>query len=196
MSNDLLNVVFMKQLLPRLSNKYTVFYSVAWQARDRAGDIHDGEADFVIAHPELGLLVIEVKGGGIRFDGSSGAWFSGPYSIKDPAEQAMKNRYELFRKLQDLPGWDKSWMTIGRTVAFPDIVVENTDLRLDLPNEIILDNSSLENIEPKLQEIFRYYAGGEGGAGAPGQNRIEDSLKSQFGTLFSNPHTTWCGNGL
>lgn len=163
----------MYSALQKMNDSFVVFYSVAWQTRTSAGNVRDGEADFVVAHPELGLLVIEVKGGSISFDGASGEWYSGSHEIKDPAEQAKKSRYELLRKLQDIPGWGDSWMTIGHAAAFPDIVVENTDLKLDLPHEIILDNSSLENIEPEICRIFKYYAGAEGNAGASGRKRLE-----------------------
>src|SRR5690606_12578801 len=41
---------------------FTVFYSCEWiGAHD--GLLKDGEADFVLAHPAIGFLVIEVKGG-------------------------------------------------------------------------------------------------------------------------------------
>ena len=40
-----------------LDDDYVVFHSVAWHGRGRKPD---GEADFLIAHPDLGLLVLEV----------------------------------------------------------------------------------------------------------------------------------------
>ena len=163
----------MYHALSRMGDAFTIFYSVAWQSRSLAGNVRDGEADFVIAHPELGMLVIEVKGGSIRFDGVSGQWYSGIHEIRDPVEQAKKSRYELLRKLQDLPGWGDTWMTTGHAVAFQDIVVGNTDLKLDLPHEIILDGSSLENIESEIRKIFNYYGSAGGKAGAPGRNRFE-----------------------
>lgn len=47
----------------KLPNSYSVFHSVSWLLRERRGSPRDGEADFVIAHPTEGLLIIEVKGG-------------------------------------------------------------------------------------------------------------------------------------
>ena len=57
-----------EECVRQLDNSYTVFYSVAWQARDREGRPRDGEADFLVAHAERGVLIVEVKGGGIRHD--------------------------------------------------------------------------------------------------------------------------------
>ena len=50
---------------------------------------------FLEACDRLGLLVIEVKGGNIRYDGATGEWFSGIYAIKDPVLQVTNNRYQL-----------------------------------------------------------------------------------------------------
>jgi len=44
----------------QLSNDFHVFHSVAWISRPENGETKDGEADFLICHPELGLLVVEV----------------------------------------------------------------------------------------------------------------------------------------
>ena len=88
------------------------------------------------------MLVIEVKGGRITYDGGAGQWHSNEFSIKDPFEQARGNKYSLLAKLKDLPYWRERWLTIGHAVAFPDVVV-NHDLRLDAPQAIILDANDL-----------------------------------------------------
>lgn len=42
-----------------LGQDFVVFHSVSWRGR---GKKPDGEADFLIAHPDLGLLVLEMAG--------------------------------------------------------------------------------------------------------------------------------------
>jgi hypothetical protein len=160
----------------QLSNKYTVFYSVAWQAVDPRSGAQDGEADFVIAHPDLGLMVVEVKGGGIGFDSRDGEWTSIDregiaHHIKDPVEQARSSKYELFKKLRDLPGWDDRWLTMAHVVAFPDIYWESSLSKPDLAPEIVLDANALEDLENAIGCAFRYYAGGQ--SGALGYERLE-----------------------
>lgn len=164
------------EALADLSEKFRVFYSVAWQAVDRNSNVRDGEADFVVAHPDLGVLVIEVKGGGIGWDAERNEWYSidrnqTRYAIKDPAEQARTSRYALFEKLSSLPGWDARWLTVGHAVAFPDIFVRQSILKLDLHQDILLDANSLERAEEKIVSIFRYYAGGR--SGGLGYDRLE-----------------------
>ena len=57
----------------RLGDGWEVFHSVGWVSRDKEKGSDDGEIDFVIAHPERGVLCLEVKGGGIEC--KHGEWF-------------------------------------------------------------------------------------------------------------------------
>lgn len=54
--------------LKKLPDEYVVFYSVAWkQIERRRNSIRYGESDFTIFHPKKGIIVIEVKSGGISY---------------------------------------------------------------------------------------------------------------------------------
>src|SRR5437763_271875 len=70
------------------------FHHVAWLTPGKGG-AREGEADFVVADPRGGVAVLEVKGGGIRYDGNSGKWFSsgrdGMHEIRDPIDQARRS---------------------------------------------------------------------------------------------------------
>ena len=59
--------------LKRLPGGWIVLHHVSWQSK-RGGKQGDGEADFLLLHPNKGMLVIEVKGGGI--DVAAGRWFT------------------------------------------------------------------------------------------------------------------------
>jgi len=150
------------ETLSGLGSSFVIFYSVAWQSR-KDGRARDGEADFVIAHPDFGVLVLEVKGGGVSFNAQTGEWTTtdryGEIFVIDPVEQARKSHYTLLDKLKDLPEWDNSrFLTIGHVVCFPDVVVENKPLKLDLPREIVIDYNDLRNIEETIQKSFDYWA--------------------------------------
>jgi hypothetical protein len=143
--------------LSKLGAPFVGFYSVAWQSR-RDGRASDGEADFVIAHPELGILVIEVKGGGIAFNAETGEWTTtdryGESFVIDPVEQARRSHYTLLHKFKELPEWDRSrFLTIGHAVCFPDFVVRNKALKLDLPREIVIDLDDLQQIQKAFLNI-------------------------------------------
>ncbi|MCX6056884.1 MAG: nuclease-related domain-containing protein [Chloroflexi bacterium] len=150
------------EALSGLASSFVVFYSVAWQSR-KEGSARDGEADFVIAHPDYGVLVLEVKGGGVSFDAISGQWttvdrYGNSYLI-DPIDQARKSHYKLLDKFKDLREWDNSrLLTIGHAVCFPDVIVGNKQLKLDLPREIVVDHDDLQNIDETIQRIFEHWA--------------------------------------
>lgn len=54
-----------------LGDDYMVLHSVEWIVKVPSGRVRDGEADFLICSPTSGILVLEVKGGGIRHDATT-----------------------------------------------------------------------------------------------------------------------------
>ena len=60
------------RLREALPPEFTLFQNVAWVVRDH-GVEREGEADVIVAHPERGFLIIEVKSGPITRDGQ-GRW--------------------------------------------------------------------------------------------------------------------------
>jgi hypothetical protein len=177
------------EALATLSASFSVFYSVAWQVRDVKSGARDGEADFIITHPELGLMILEVKGGQIRYDSDEKQWFSRDrqgteHKIKDPIEQARNSKGALLSKLRELRRWDQRFLTIGYLAVFPDVVVEQANLRPDLPRQLVLDFNDLSNIEAKIKEGFDWYCGDERARGALGIDRLR-LLESFFGRSFT-----------
>ena len=53
------------RLRDTLDDHYVVLQGVPYLVEDRQPRYRDGEIDFLVDHPALGLLMIEVKGGGI-----------------------------------------------------------------------------------------------------------------------------------
>src|SRR6266581_6884840 len=80
-----------RELRNQLPDDVVVFHHVPWQVRNFRAGARDGEADFVIVVPDQGVLVLEGKGGQIRYDGTSGQWFSNQYQIKNPFEQSKES---------------------------------------------------------------------------------------------------------
>ena len=63
----------------------------------------DGEVDFTIAHPEKGLLAIEVKGGRIEIEHGTKDWYSTDrnqikFKIKNPVQQARSGKHQLLKR--------------------------------------------------------------------------------------------------
>ena len=107
---------------------WTVFSSVHWTSRNSKGKFRDGEADFILFHPTYGLLVLEVKGGGIEFDQASGHWFTVPSGEeprklnRSPFTQARSNLYSVIKILRRRTGEQNLTFSWGYGVVFPNVV--------------------------------------------------------------------------
>ncbi len=155
-------------LAASLPEDYAGYHGVAWLAKKSGANAWDGEADFVIAHPERGVLVLEVKGGEeIRYEADPGKWYSRNvqgefHTIKDPFEQARKSKYALLHKLKDLPALKGRRLPMAHAVCFPGVLKEHVPLRPDAPPEIVLDRADLDDPAPRIEAIFDFWQGQEG----------------------------------
>src|SRR5450755_953946 len=150
-------------LQQQLTGKWQVFYSVAWLGRTASEGVpRDGETDFILVHPDDGILLIEVKGGHISYEGSRRQWISTDQSGNshdiDPFNQVIRCKYALINKLKSLC-WSKDWINIVHAVAFPDIYLSGKTLPPEAPPEIILDAGDLTNLPKRLKHIFAYWQG-------------------------------------
>ena len=144
--------------LEKLDDDFLVFHSVPWQGK-RHGKQGDGEADFVIAHPNKGVLVLEVKGGGIEIE--DGQWISQSrngdrHSIRNPFEQAADSKFQLRDFLGGHIPRLRGALRCGHAVAFPDIEVAEA-LSSDGPREIILDRYELEKIDQSIGRALAHW---------------------------------------
>jgi Nuclease-related domain len=85
-----------------LCDDYHVIHSTPWRARSNSGRMRTGEADFVIIHPQHGILVLEVKGGAISVEGRTKRWYTRKlrgntrekaHRIKDPFRQGQDSMH-------------------------------------------------------------------------------------------------------
>jgi len=81
-----------------LSDEWRVFHSFDYVVRSLSKKRWDGEIDFLLYHPQKGLLVIEVKGGAISY--RKGRWYQEDRPM-DPVEQAKRNKFAVIRLLQE-----------------------------------------------------------------------------------------------
>lgn len=153
-----------EQLKRQLPTRFTVFWSVRWLAKQRGSGARDGEVDFVVVHPDLGVLIIEVKGGSIRYDARTGTLVSidrnsEQHSIS-PFRQVNQQFYSLRRKLQESPITAKHSYPLACAVWFPDVVVGGgVELGPEAPRGMILDSRDLRNVhEGILRVIGSWYS--------------------------------------
>lgn len=149
-----------------LKGDWLVIHSVAYLGRHKTeGNLLDGEVDFLIAHKDLGCLVLEVKGGNpIERDGR--AWYSHArsgerYEIKDPFLQAMTAKNLLIQALKEDRDFKDNLFGsfFGHAVCFPDTSALKGSLLFDEKRELILFEEDLGKIDGALREIFRFSKG-------------------------------------
>lgn len=175
-----------------LDDSFTVFYSSPWLGTDHLGNEKDGECDFMIAHPELGYLTLEVKGGGISFDPEDRQWWSTDaqgfrFKIKDPVEQARSAKHELLKKLKAGRHWQERWIHNSHGVVFPDAATPPRDLGADRPAHIFCCAREFANgfrnwIEARMLEARQ--ADASSGLGRDGVAAFEQILARPFTLSF------------
>ena len=157
-------------LRDQLSADYIVFHSFHWLRRWRGTEgagLQEGEADFVLIHPALGLLVLEVKGGEIFTE--QWRWRRrtehGIEDLQEPFAQARKSMHALLKILKKwadrhghrLPiGGKDTPMTYGYAVFFPDMNYTGSP-PADAEDAIILCNRHLLDLEPAVRAALRQW---------------------------------------
>jgi hypothetical protein len=166
---------FASALEQALAPPWAVYRNVAWLETRPGDEPADGEADVVLAHPDLGVMVIEVKGGSVRR--LNGRWESvdrsgHAHDIKNPFAQATGNMHRLRRVAHALPAWPAHDVRFTRAVAFPDAAYDRS-MTPDGPREIVIDHDDLADAGARIGAIFDWWSrSGDASAdgGAPGAN--------------------------
>ncbi len=158
-----------------LGSEFTVFYSVAWLAVSPWTGARDGEVDFVVAHESMGILLLEVKGGGISRDGITGHWTSVdhagyPHPIHDPFAQVRASRHALLEKFKEHPAIRHLWVPIGHGVILPDSARPDAPLAPDAPPEITVFAEDIGHIGECIEGMFEYWRRQTGMTSCQGPN--------------------------
>ncbi|SDE56228.1 NERD domain-containing protein [Desulfuromonas thiophila] len=136
-----------------------VYHSLNYRGREGFG-----EMDFVLLHPDLGLMIWEVKGGGVgRRDGR---WFSvdrhgREHAIHDPLSQLGRAQNALLQQIQQQinspTAADPLQLPIGRHLILPDL--DDTDLSTGLGSgldraDLVLKSDLTRLDRERLRALF------------------------------------------
>lgn len=148
-----------------LPASWLVVRGVRTLVADDRGVPKDGEADFAIFDPARGLLVVEVKGGPIRYDGVRDKWFGqgpdGEFFRVDPFLQALKRKKDLGRILTESPEWKAARMgnlPAGHAVIFPDLDDVAHLRRPEAPPQIVGGRRDVGDLEGWIDRVFEHWA--------------------------------------
>ena len=93
-------------LKEKLGKEYYVFHSVRWNDVYKAKRTIWGESDFTIFHPKKGIIVIEVKSGGVECYDNEWTYVRTDnkkrYPMKNPLKQADKSKYKFVELIDDM----------------------------------------------------------------------------------------------
>lgn len=161
----------------RLPEPWEAFHGTGFTERDHATGTRDGEIDFVLAHPEVGIFCLEVKGGGVEC--RDGAWYrtrrDGPAErMRDPFEQAKGQRHALKRLISAAgSGIRGDDLLMGHAVAFPFATVHALGPGLNAPRELIVDRSDMGDLPAAVERVTAYHRGSRDRRRAPGEEGME-----------------------
>lgn len=149
-------------LRDQLDDDFIVLHSYPWLRPWRGeGALTEGEADFVIVHPQHGLLVLEVKGGAtIRHDHDRRRWVrdtqDGPRELQDPFGQARRNMHALLDIAKQRSGGRvrKTDLVHGYAVVFPQLDYEGQPPP-QADRAIIISRRDLPFTEQAIMAAFR-----------------------------------------
>jgi hypothetical protein len=137
-----------RQLNAQLPPDWIVVCNISWALRSDGGVVKDGQCDFVVLVPRLGMAILEVKGSRSVRVAEDGTWFRREENLRTrevtrevaidepPPEQACRNMHLLARLACDrlprhaFPG------AYAYLVAYPNGVVEGSSTLYD-PSTIV-----------------------------------------------------------
>lgn len=149
----------------QLPEDYTVIHSLPWLCsavskldnRSRP----TGEIDFLIIHPEDGVLALEVKSGRYKFENSCFSHIRDGYKI-DPLGQTKRNVHGLASWLGATPAFR---LRIGYGFIFPNSDFQRThlpgmfDTTANPPQSLYIDFEAYPDVSQKVVELMRYWKG-------------------------------------
>jgi superfamily I DNA/RNA helicase len=169
------------------NEKWHVFYSLEWIG-EYEGMTRDGEADFIIAHPDVGFLVIEVKGGRVTVRPGP-KWTSidrdgVAHEIENGMRQAMKSKKVVLNALIDVWGKKPPFFRARHGVILPHSTEpdpELGDLARGMPRDLFVFKGQMPRLGLRIRELINWNAPGANDKVGMGGVKGLDLLKRLYG---------------
>ena len=135
------------------TSDWTILYSVG--LIDHTTQVQ-GEIDFVVIAPKLGVFALEVKGGRVSYH--DGKWTSrdrdgNDYDIKDPIAEANNGMHSLMTFL-GMPAKD---LVFGFGVMVPDVSLRKEWRVPDIAPEQIFDADDMKDVKQYILRLARFW---------------------------------------
>ena len=178
--------------LKKLPDDYTVFHSVRWNRRNEKNTVVYGESDFTVFHPKKGIIVIEVKSGGIECVNNMWNYIrtdtGEQFKMHNPLKQADKSKYRFIELLEELFEDTKytsnpQYCMVESAVWFPSVDRRDAigELPMEYHKEIVLLENALETPQKYIDGIYDFY---QGERHTNLSNTPEDVILDAFSPLY------------
>ncbi|MBD2483855.1 nuclease-related domain-containing DEAD/DEAH box helicase [Planktothrix sp. FACHB-1365] len=148
------------RLLAQLEDDFYIFQDRYWIFKNKEGCRTERETDFLLVHPQKGLLIIEVKGGSqFSYDGEHDQWKSGDQQCyRNPYKKQLANSKQLPVYLKEkIPSLKTLWFTCGYAICFPHSDTLEGELAPYMEQEVTLLSYDLINLEFRINELYSHY---------------------------------------
>lgn len=177
------------EALKKLPDEYTVFHSVRWNKRNEKNTVVYGESDFTVFHPKKGIIVIEVKSGGIECVNNTWTYIRTDngerHEMRNPLKQADKSKYRFIDLLDDLFQETKykgkpQYCMVESAVWFPSVSRRDVigTLPMEFHPEIVLLENALDSPQKYIDGIYDFYEGSK-------HTRLDDTPEETIIDAFS-----------
>lgn len=160
---------FYRACRDQLDPRVLVLHSVRFVNTSTHSTPRDGEADFVIADPEAGVAIVEVKGGGVSVEALSGQWSSVDragqrHAIKNPIEQAMVQKKVVLDLIKGHPDYKKraaGLVLMAHAAFFPDVRDVSSLISPQCTKEMLGGHAELQQLHRWVAALFRLWVGSD-----------------------------------
>lgn len=178
---DLYGEKIVYDLLSQLDDDFYIFQDRHWIFKNKYKCRTETETDFLLVHPQKGLLILEVKGGTrFSYDGENDKWKSGDdISYKNPYTKQLANskKLPLFLK-EKIHTLKNKWFNCGYAICFPHIDILEGNLAPFMEKEVTLFSYDLNNLSNRINEIYRHYS-------SPSDRAIGKNLVEEIKNLIT-----------
>lgn len=142
------------QLRKAFDDSWTIFHSFDITSHNVENRLVDFEIDFLLFHPEKGILILEVKGGKITI--SENGWFQNGHVLNpDPVAQAKRNKYGIKDYLEKYLHGEPP-ISFGHSICFPDVFDDICKESAELKHITII-GSELSHINEAVISIMNNF---------------------------------------
>ncbi len=158
--------LFWKELKHQLSDDFYVYHSLPYLTKDG----RQGEVDFLVLHPEWGMMNIECKGWGVE-RANNGKWYrlygngNRKKLKRSPMEQARQQIEDIVSELEGparevVEDWFPRFpIFYCWALAFPMTTRPKINLPLDLQPEVVIDAKQMaDNLEERVVAAYKFHA--------------------------------------